>query len=211
MQSKLLRFLQDHEFMRIGGRSFRQADVRVLAATNRDLRAGVRDGWFREDLFYRLNVVPVVIPPLRERHGDIPLLVEHFLCFFRRELGVRLGTVSAEAMELLEAHPWPGNVRELRNLMERAAVLHGDAEILLPEHFRGELPNADSAGALPEAAPGITYPLSLEDEVRRLEVRLIKGALARSDRNLSKAAVLLQTTRRMLKYRIDQYHLSDEI
>ena len=206
MQSKLLRFLQDHRFMRVGGRSLRQADVRVLGATNRDLRQGVEQGWFREDLFYRLNVVPVSIPPLREREGDVPLLVMRFLEHFREECRAKMKGVAAAAMALLERYTWPGNVRELRNLIERIVVLHGEIDELQPEHLPPEIRCAHpaaSTGAL-GAAP-VSLPVSMEDEVRNLETRLIRTALSESMGNLSQAAVLLQTTRRILKYKTDQY------
>lgn len=205
MQSKLLRFLQDHQFMRVGGRTFRQADVRVLGATNRDLKQGVETGWFREDLYYRLNVVPIYIPPLRERKGDVELLVHHFLGHFCKECRAAMKDVTPEAMTLLEKHLWPGNVRELRNLMERTVVLHGDATALAPEH----LPLEVRGGTAPpsSASTDLPLPTSMEDRVGELETELIQRALRESDGNLSQAAVLLQTTRRILKYKIDQYHI----
>ncbi len=206
MQSKLLRFLQDHSFMRVGGRTYCHANVRVVGATNRDLRQGVQEGWFREDLFYRLNVVPIMIPPLRERSGDVPLLVECFLDHFRRECGGQMRDVSAEAMALLNAHAWPGNVRELRNLMERIVVLHGREAVLLPEHLPPEI-RQGGARAGHEPVPA-TFPLSMEAAVCNLETRLIRQAMAEADGNLSKVAELLQTTRRIVKYKADSYGLT---
>jgi DNA-binding NtrC family response regulator len=119
---KLLRVLQDHEFERVGSSRTQQADVRVIAATNRDLKEEMRAGRFREDLFYRLNVIPLVVPPLRERREDIPLLVEHVLRKLRKRGLDRVRAVSPEAMRRLMEYPWPGNVRELENVLERGAV-----------------------------------------------------------------------------------------
>ncbi|MBT3379741.1 MAG: sigma-54-dependent Fis family transcriptional regulator [Lentisphaerae bacterium] len=205
MQSKLLRFLQDHQFMRVGGRTIRQADVRVLGATNKDLRKGVEEGWFREDLFYRLNVVPILIPPLRDRKGDVELLVRHFLAHFCKECRAAMKETTPEALALLKDHSWPGNVRELRNLMERIVVLNGDSSALAPEH----LPVEVRGGAAPSSvtSPDLSLPTSMDDRVQELETRLIQAALEQSDENLSQAAVLLQTTRRILKYKIDQYNI----
>jgi len=208
MQSKLLRFLQDHEFMRVGGRAYRHADVRVVGATNRDLKKGVTEGWFREDLFYRLNVVPVTLPPLRDRGSDIPLLANHFIKHFRREHSMDLAGISEDAMELLEAYRWPGNVRELRNLIERICVLHGDQAQILPDHlppeFRAErADDSVTSGADAET----TLSLNLEDVVHDTEKRLISQALEEAGGNLSRAAVLLQTTRRKLQYKAQQHGL----
>ncbi len=208
MQTKLLRFLQDHRFMRVGGRDFKLADVRVLGATNKDLMQGVREGWFREDLYYRLNVVPITIPPLRERRGDVRLLVEHFLECFRQECRAKMKGISAKTMDLLERYPWPGNVRECRNLMERMVVLHGDSPSLLPVHLPPEVRGGVAPGPGPAGLAGaVTFPVSLDDEVKGLEKHLIGAALAEAAGNLSKAAVLLQTTRRIVKYKVDQFGL----
>jgi len=213
MQSKLLRFLQDGEFMRVGGRESRHADVRVVGATNRDLKRGVAEGWFRDDLYYRLNVVPVPIPPLRQRPGDVRRLAEHFIAACRRERRVALSRVSPAAMACLEAYPWPGNVRELRNLVERVIVVHGDRPSLepdlLPPEFHAQPSPAPAAGA--EQAPTGTadpvLPVSLEQAVAALEQNLIRKALAAARGNLSKAAVLLQTTRRIVAYKAARYRI----
>src|SRR5207249_2206838 len=129
LQAKLLRVLQEHEFERVGGTRPIRADIRLIAATNRNLEGAVKSGRFREDLYYRLNVVRLCIPPLREHREDIPLLVEHFLRKYCAETGKTISSVSAEAMELLRAHDWPGNVRELENTVERAVVLGSGPEI----------------------------------------------------------------------------------
>jgi len=131
MQVKLLRALQESEFERVGGIKTIRVDVRLVAATNRDLKRLIAGGNFREDLFYRLNVVPIRLPALRERTGDIPLLVEHFLAKFNERLRKHVVGVEPDAMELLVQYPWPGNIRELENVVERA-VLFCDAEKLHP-------------------------------------------------------------------------------
>lgn len=209
MQSKLLRFLQDHQFMRVGGRVLRQADVRVICATNRDLKSGVADGWFRQDLFYRLNVVPIDIPPLRVRRGDIPLLINHFLTHFRSEHKIQLHHIAPDAMKLLTDYDWPGNVRELRNLVERIAVLHGHSRALELKHLPAEL-HAPAASSNPQEQedPDSDLPLCLEEQVRQLERRLIRRAIEQANGNISRAAVLLQTTRRILKYKADSYGMT---
>jgi DNA-binding NtrC family response regulator len=209
MQSKLLRFLQDHRFMRIGGRHLQQADVRVIGATNRDLKQGVAEGWFREDLFYRLNVVPIHIPPLRQRREDVPRLVEHFLSRFQRERRLRMGRVADEAMRSLTAYDWPGNVRELRNVVERIVVLHGDEEEMALAHLPPEVRGGETTQGADATSARPDFPLSLEDRVAGLERQLITQAMQAANGNLSQAALLLQTTRRKLKYKADQYGLID--
>lgn len=208
MQRKLLRFLQDRSFMRLGGRTVQQADVRIIAATNRSLRDGVKEGWFREDLFYRLNVIPIDVPPLREREGDVERLASHFLNHFRHECRSRVRTIAADAMDLMKQYHWPGNVRELRNLIERTTVLHGRCEAITANHLPPEFHagSAGSGGANDQHR--IRLPLSLKDEVAQLESLLIQRALHESGQNLSRAAELLDCSRRILKYKIDQYAIS---
>jgi NtrC-family two-component system response regulator AlgB len=140
LQAKLLRFVQDKQFERVGESRTRHADVRVIAATNRDLEADVRAGRFREDLLFRLNVIELAVPPLRERVADIVPLARRFLAFFARAAGLRAATIGADAAVALEAYPWPGNVRELRNAIERATILFPAAELVaaaLPERIAG--------------------------------------------------------------------------
>jgi DNA-binding NtrC family response regulator len=198
VQAKLLRALQEGEVQRLGSNEVRRVDVRVVAATNRDLLAEVRAGRFREDLYYRLNVVPLRIPPLRERVEDIPLLVEHFI----RQDGPRFGrsvrSVSAETLEALRTYPWPGNVRELRNVIQRALVLCRDEVLRLP----GPLEAAPAAtGCLPAAA--------LAEQVRELKLRLIRGALAESGGNQRIAAERLGMHRQSLTRMIRDLGLQD--
>jgi two-component system nitrogen regulation response regulator GlnG len=134
LQTKLLRVLQDREYSRVGGRDVLRADVRILAATNQDLERAVKDKRFREDLYFRLKVIPIYLPPLRERRGDIPLLISYFIDKINREMGIQTSGISPEAQKLLEEHSWPGNVRELENTLIRAAVL-SSGPILFPKDF----------------------------------------------------------------------------
>jgi transcriptional regulator with GAF, ATPase, and Fis domain len=191
VQAKLLRALQEGEVQRLGSNEVRRVDVRVIAATNRDLLADVRAGRFREDLYYRLNVVPLRIPPLRERRADIALLVEHFV----RQDGQRLGrstvrAVSSEALEALRAYAWPGNVRELRNVIQRALVLSRGEVLRLPGPLEAVSPSTLAMAAATAA--------SLAEQVRDLKVRLIRTALAESSGNQRIAAERLGMHRQSL-------------
>jgi DNA-binding NtrC family response regulator len=197
LQVKILRVLQDRAFERIGGVKTIRVDIRVIAATNRDLEALVTAGQFREDLFYRLNVIPVKIPPLRQRTADIPLLAAHFLSEFCRRRKQPLKRLSPEALELLLRYPWPGNVRELENLMERLVILC-EGDIIrpgdLPERFQ-PLPPVH----LPEPPPDFPPEgISLTEAVQDFERRLILKALEKSRWVKSKAAQLLHLNRTTL-------------
>ena len=151
LQPKLLRVLQEQEFERLGGTRTIRVDVRLVAATNRDLARMVADGRFREDLYYRLNVFPLVLPPLRERPDDIPRLVRHFTQRFARRMGRRIETIPSAVMEALVRYPWPGNVRELQNVIERAVILSPGPSLQVP---LGDLPPAPAQAQVPAAAPG---------------------------------------------------------
>jgi DNA-binding NtrC family response regulator len=190
-QVKLLRFLQDHTYVRVGGEELRRADVRILAATNRSLEEMMREGKFREDLFYRLNVFPINLVPLRERREDVPPLVEHFLTKHDRALS----DLRAEALEYLRAYDFPGNIRELQNLIERACILAGAGSIDR-HHFpieRGKL--ASDSGEL----------LSLGLSIDQMERRMILEALERAQGNKTKAATLLGISRRALYSRMESH------
>jgi len=171
-QSKILRVLQDKKFMHLGGVQEIQVDVRIIAATNVDLRQMVREGKFREDLFYRLNVISIDLPPLRQRREDIPLLVEHFLKKYSDENELPQRKVSTEALRPLVGYAWPGNVRELENTIERAVVLSSDPAIgidLLPDHMVGRgstVPRLDASGA--------TLFNIMEDCERRIIVEMLE-------------------------------------
>jgi DNA-binding NtrC family response regulator len=191
IQVKLLRVLQERTFRRVGGARDMAADVRLIAATNQDLEAMVREGTFREDLFYRVNVVPITVPPLRERQDDIPLLAHYFLEKFSRELKKDVRTVSREAMDLLTAYPWPGNVRELENLVERLVIMTETDAIEakdLPEAIRQ--PHQARATAVPRDKDELK---EVKKEIRKkaveeVEKAFILEALERNDGDVSRAA-----------------------
>jgi Nif-specific regulatory protein len=194
VQLKLLRVIQEREFTRLGGTTTLKADVRLLAATHRDLEQLVAKGAFREDLYYRLNVFPIYLPPLRERQADIPLLAEHFLAKYAGEHKKPVKRLSAPALDLLMQYPWPGNVRELENLMERG-VLVCDEDTILTVHLPPSLQRLE---------PGQSHR-GLAAQVETLEKELIAEALRQTRGNQSQAAKLLDTSLRILGYKIKQY------
>ena len=182
LQTKLLRFLQEREFERVGGTQAIPVDVRVIAATNRELTSAIKDGRFREDLYYRLNVIPITLPPLRERREDIPVLAKYFLRRFALDTKKNFTGIEAQAEARLVAYEWPGNVRELGNVIERAAVLGAGPEITLDD-----LPPRIAAGDLPSTADEFSYRHAMD--VARTEV--IKRALAHTNGNRAAAARIL--------------------
>ncbi len=192
-QVKLLRVLQDRQFERLGGTETKRADVRVIAATHRDLEALVREGRFREDLFYRLNVVPVVVPPLRDRREDVAALAEHFVREFCKE-HEKVVVLDPKASAALAAHAWPGNVRELQNVVERLVVLSGGR--ITDEDVRGTLPGGPAAAA---AAP------RLDASRAEAEKAAIQGALGGTKGNRTRAAKLLGVSRRTLHNKLREY------
>jgi len=195
VQVKLLRVLENQSFERLGSSKTISVDVRLIGATNRDLGALIKTGEFREDLFYRLNVIPITMPPLRERVGDIRLLAEHFLVRF-----APAKKFSAETIRLLESHSWPGNVRELQNTIERAAILSA-GEVIVPEDLPVEVRQKTPAGneTVKLPADGIT--------LGKVEKELIAQALERTVGNRTRAAQLLGISRHTLLYRIEKYDL----
>ncbi len=200
-QAKLLRLLESKTFRRVGGVNELRADVRVLAATNVNLEERVSEGRFRADLFFRLNVVRLRVPPLREHAEDIPLLTAHFIARFNQEMKRQVRGVAPAAMDLLQAHQWPGNIRELRNVVERAFILHAAVDELRPEHLPPEL-RAEPTRKLEKPAPAVSGEgLVLED----VEKRLISEALEVSSGNQSKAARLLGISRDTLRYRLKKH------
>lgn len=200
LQVRLLRVLQEGEFQRVGDTSVFKVDVRVIAATNRDLEKAMRENLFRQDLYYRLNVVPVTIPPLRHRADDVPALVEHFLRRFSKE---RKFELTREAFGLMTAYPWPGNVRELENAIEHATVMSDDDIIAIDDLPLSLRQHASGERDLGE---NIEVGQMTLDEV---EKRLLLDAMKRAQNNHTRAAALLGITRRTLGYRLKKYGLKD--
>jgi two-component system, NtrC family, response regulator AtoC len=198
-QVKLLRVLQERRIERLGSNKTRELDVRVIAATNVDLRAALESGEFREDLYYRLNVVPIEMPPLRERKEDIAALAEHFVRKFAADLGSQATTLSEEAVRVLRSHHWPGNVRELQNVIERSLVMCS-AERLEASDIR-----LDRSAAAPQLAATTVLPEG--KTLHEHEQDLIRAALKNSNGNKSEAARLLGLTRNALRYRLSQMGL----
>ena len=197
LQVKLLRFLEERSFRRVGGTSDLTVDVRIVAATNRNLDQAVEAGQFREDLYYRLSVMPVRMPPMRERGADVLLLAQHYVDRFNREFRREVQRIEPEAAERLSAQRWPGNVRELKNAVERAMLL-AEGQTLSAEDFLILAPSMDAGFRLPPA--GIDF--------EELEKQLVVQALQRSGGNQTRAAKLLGMNRDQIRYRIEKFDLS---
>ena len=201
LQVKLLRVLQDGEIRRVGDTQASHVDVGIIAATAKDLASEVKNNRFREDLYYRLNVLPIHIPPLRERKADIPPLVEYFIDVYNRKLGLQIKGVSQGAMERFLQYPWPGNVRELENIIERAMILtEGDTiafEGLLMQVHGDEESGPSSSG------------LSIKKGAQEMEIRLIKEALKQTKGNRLRAARMLEISHKALLYKLKDYNLED--
>jgi len=197
LQSKLLRVLQERVVQRVGGRATKKIDFRLICATNDDLEGVVRKGQFREDLYYRINVVPIVVPALRERDGDLPLLVDHFLRNYCAATKKPLKTVHPEALEILEEYPWPGNVRELENLIQRLVVMVSGPSIT-PEHLPQNLLRHSASGQEAILIPedGVDF----DAEMERIEVAYLNAALRRTGGKKSAAAALLRLDGQRMKY-----------
>lgn len=191
MQSKLLRFIQEREFTPVGGTKIKKVDVRLIAATNKDLQEKIREGTFREDLYYRLNIVPIHLPPLRERPEDIPLLAEHFLIKYCREMRKNLKKLSPAFLDLLKRYSWPGNVRELENIMERIVIMTDEEEIK-PQHF--PIPIQEKGERVAFQIPKTSEELKelkklLRDKaIEEAERLFVLQALARNNWNVTKSA-----------------------
>jgi two-component system, NtrC family, nitrogen regulation response regulator GlnG len=223
LQTKLLRVLQEREYSRVGGRDLLKANARILAATNQDLERAVREKRFREDLYFRLKVIPIYLPPLRERRGDIPQLVGYFIDKINREMGTRVSGISAEALKLLEEHAWPGNVRELENALIRAAVLSPGA-VLFPKDFTfhsaspGEPPAAVDHLSLEEIihhkledyfqrTRGVDVDNLYSLVIERVERPLIELTLRKTGGNQIRAAEILGINRNTLRKKISELHI----
>ncbi|MBU3931170.1 MAG: sigma 54-interacting transcriptional regulator, partial [Proteobacteria bacterium] len=200
VQVKLLRFLQEHEFQRLGGNQTLRTDVRVISATNRDLEQRVKEGAFREDLFYRLNVVMMSIPPLRERKEDIPVLIDHFLKRYAEENRKGIDGLSREAQDLLLKYDYPGNVRELENIIERAVVIAREDVISVEDlPFREGMEDALEGRRAEESL--------LRGSIEELEKKLIVEAMEKAGDHQTRAAELLGISERMLRYKLKKYGL----
>lgn len=205
-QAKFLRAIEQETFTRLGGTDEIKVDVRVVAASNRDLEQMAKNAEFRPDLFYRLNVVSLFLPPLRERREDIPLLLDHFLRLKAQEHSIATKTLSPEVADFFIAYPWPGNIRELENLIERLTILTPHETVMLRDLPIG-MRSTDQTATLKEDVLSGSRPLS--DAVDEFERELIVKALQRTGFNQTKAASLLGTSRRILKYRIEKLKIND--
>jgi Nif-specific regulatory protein len=193
---KLLRVLQEREFERLGGTETIRSNVRMIAATHKDMEKMIANGEFREDLYYRLNVFTIFVPPLRDRKSDLLLLSDHFLEKFSREHGKSIKRISTPAIDMLTSYHWPGNVRELENCLERA-VLVCDGHVIHAHHLPPTLQTAEASGTV--------MRLSLKDALSAYEKDLIQDALKTTRGNRAKAARLLNTTERILNYQVGKY------
>jgi two-component system response regulator PilR (NtrC family) len=208
LQVKLLRVLDDNTVLPVGGTTPVPVNVRIISATNRVLEKMVEEGGFREDLFYRLNVIPITVPPLRDRSEDIPLLAAHFVDTHADKMGRDKMQLSPEAMKLLQSYPWPGNVRELMNALERTVALcHSDTIDIgdLPPNVQNHVSDGPSGPVeLSES------DFDLETYIEGIETELIQRALERAKYSQKRAAELLGLTSRSLRYRLKKYDLSSE-
>ena len=206
LQVKLLRVLEDRKIRRLGGTRTLDIDVRVIAATNRNLREAIEERVFREDLYYRLNVFPISVPPLRERRVDIPPLLDHFLKRFSSEFNKKIHEISRDALDLLMRYRWPGNVRELRNVVERICIMHNDEAIrpeFLPQEIWGEVPRRDVPLSFEIPPEGIF----LEEFVAQVEKELIVKAVGITGGNVAKTSRLLNVPRGTLRYKLEKHQI----
>jgi two-component system NtrC family response regulator len=205
LQVKLLRVLQERKFERVGGSEPVEVDIRILAATNRNLAEAVAAGTFREDLYYRLNVVHIQMPPLRERREDIPILASHFLERYSGENNKNFKGFSAEAMDYLTAYEWPGNVRQLQNVVERCVVLAG-SDVVGVEDLPGEI--RDEESQYKSAVDFLPVTINLNETLEKIEAALIRRALARSNLVQVKAAEMLGISKSLLQYKLKKYKMT---
>ena len=217
IQAKLLRVLQERELERVGGNRTIKVDVRVIATTNRHLEESVERKEFRQDLFFRLNVVPIAVPPLRDRKEDVPLLAQQFMQRFARKHGVRVKGISDTCLAVLSGHHWPGNVRELQNVIERAVILCGDGGLLEPDHL-GFAPRPLPASAVPVSSTAVTLPAAAVGggeangivSLAELEKQHILTALQQTNQNRTHAAKLLGISVRTLRNKLTDYGVNSK-
>ncbi len=210
-QSKLLRVLQEYEIVRLGGTKTISIDVRIIAATNVDLKSAIAGGAFREDLFYRLNVIPVRLPTLRERKEDVPVLIHHYFQKYKKELHARVAAIHPSALKLLVDYHWPGNVRELKNVIERMITLYGENDAILYSHVPEDIKRSNSryTARQPGALIELLEVEPLGEILSRIEREFIEKALHKTNGVQTKAAQILKTTRRILKYKMNKLGISD--
>jgi transcriptional regulator with PAS, ATPase and Fis domain len=207
LQAKLLRFLEDGSFTRVGGTQELRVNVRLIAATNRDIAAAITEGQFREDLFHRLNVVQFNLPPLRERGDDVLVLAEHFLKLFQAIMNKNVETISRAARQKLLSHRWPGNIRELRNAIERGLILETTRELQA-----ASLPDFQIEARLQKNQTiSVGLDESLDDALGRIERELISAALDQNNSSLTRAADRLKLTRHALRYRMQRLNMGGDI
>ena len=212
IQTKLLRVLQERELKRVGGTDTIKVNVRIIAATNKNLEEEIMAGRFREDLFYRLAVVPLRVPPLRERKKDVPLLVNHFLTKYSEKMGKDVQEISSYAMKVLMEYDYPGNVRELENIIERGVALES-SNIILPESLtlstykKEGTPAEPSQSFLSVESEEELYSQGLDDTMARLEKEMIEHALTKTDNSKIRAAELLKVSFRSLRYKVQKYDI----
>ena len=204
LQSKLLRVLQERSVQRLGGRSARKIDFRLITATNDDLEDCVRKGRFREDLYFRINVVPIFIPPLRERKGDVALLVDHFLRIYCAAAKKPVKTLKPDVLEILEDYRWPGNVRELENIVQRLVVMN-DSSTITAEHLPQNLLYSSTASQ--EAILIPENGVAFDSELEKIEIAYLNAALRRTGGKKSAAAALLQIDPQRMKYLCRKHHI----
>jgi Nif-specific regulatory protein len=197
-QAKLLRVLQFREFERLGGTQTLRTDTRIIAATNKDMERAVREGTFREDLYYRINVFTIVVPPLRERRADVPALAEYFLTKLSVEHQKKISRISSGALDVLAQYSWPGNVRELENVIERAVVVC-DGSVIEQRHLTPSILDTSPSDELENP--------TLDQAVEKLERRMIQEALGREQGSIAAASRALGTTERVLRYKLQKLRI----
>jgi two-component system, NtrC family, response regulator AtoC len=207
MQAKLLRVLQENEIRRVGGQKWIKVDVRILAATNKDLVERVKQGTFRQDLFYRINVVTIHLPALRQRTEDVPALAYHFLRRYSQENGKSVVGISEDAMTLLRAYSWPGNIRELENTIERAVTLSNQA-MLTPEDLPVEVRDRSTPRSHPDRPSEVWKGFDDLPTLEEVKKRYILHVLDSTQGNISRAAEILNIDRRSLYRMLERYHVA---
>lgn len=208
LQVKLLRVLEDRKIRRLGGNRNIDINVRIVAATNADLKTAIENKEFREDLFYRLNVFPIHIPPLRQRREDIPVLLDYFLQRFSREFKKHIRSFHRETLDLLTRYHWPGNVRELKNVVERICIMH-NSEVIQPGHLPREIWGESPQSEVPFRYEIPPEGIILEDVVDRVEQELVGRAYATCGGNIAKTARMLNVPRGTLRYKLEKYQIGE--